>query len=220
LNATLYEFLSAHPDRADIYDRAMQDLARPLSRLLGAEYDFSQARVVCDIGGGRGTIVLGLLKDLPHLSGICFDRADTCERARRDLDPALAGRMTYDAGDFFETVPRHADVYIVKNVLHNWGDERAIALLRVIAGAMPAHARVLIIEPFKDKGMPGMYAALDALMQMVVSEPGAVARGADELSALAVAAGLQVDSIRPLKSGHSLIDSSLPPRHPQALVRT
>jgi C-methyltransferase len=210
LGATLYDYLAAQPSAADIYDRAMQDLAAPLAALLATSYDFSAARLVADIGGGRGTIVRGLLLALPHLSGICFDRPATCERAERDLDPALRGRLSYHAGDFFESVPA-ADIYVLKNVLHNWGDAKSTALLRVIATAMRGRAdsRLLIIEPLKDVGMPGMYAALDAMLQMVICEPGATPRNADQLSALARDAGFEVVSIRPLRTGHSLIETSV-----------
>ena len=209
LGATLYDYLTAHDAAADIYDHAMQDLAAPLAKRLAASYDFSAARIVADIGGGRGTIVRGLLRELPHLSGICFDRPATCARAERDLDPALRGRLSYHAGDFFESVP-DADVYVLKNVLHNWGDAKSTALLRVIAAAMRGRgaSRLLIIEPLKDAGMPGMYAALDAMLQMVICEPGATPRGAGQLSALANTAGLAVESIRPLSTGHTLIETA------------
>lgn len=208
LDATLYEYLAAQPAAADTYDRAMEDLARPLSRLLASSYDFSGARVVADIGGGRGTIIRGLLRELPHLTGFCFDRPSVCERASQDIPPALADRLSYRAGDFFDGVPSGADVYVLKNVLHNWGDERATMLLRAIADAMRPHpsSRLLIIEPLKDKGMPGMYAALDGLLQFVICEPGATPRDALQLSTLVQAAGMRVISERPLATGHALLE--------------
>ena len=211
LDATLYQYLAAQPAAADIYDRAMEDLARPLSRLLASGYDFSGARVVADIGGGRGTIIRGLLRELPHLTGFCFDRPAVCERAEQDIPPAIADRLSYRAGDFFESVPPGADIYVLKNVLHNWGDERATALLRVIAEAMrpDPSSRLLVIEPLKDKGMPGMYSALDALLQFVICEPGATPRDARQLSALVHAAGMRVTAERPLATGHSLLEARI-----------
>lgn len=208
LNATLYEYLAAQPAAADIYDRAMEDLARPLSRVLASSYDFSSAKVVADIGGGRGTIIRGLLRELPHLAGFCFDRPSVCARAEQDIPASLADRLSYRAGDFFEGVPSGADVYVLKNVLHNWGDERATMLLTSIANAMrpQSSSRLLIIEPLKDKGMPGMYAALDALLQFVICEPGATPRDAQQLSTLVHNAGMRVASERLLASGHTLLE--------------
>ncbi len=208
LGSTLYQHLVADPSAADIYDRAMEDLARPLAGVLAGSRDFSQVQTVMDIGGGRGTIVRGLLRALPHLRGICFDRPDVCERAARDVEPGLRHRLTYAGGDFFVSIPGGADVYVLKNVLHNWGDERAIVLLRTVAAAMAASAssRLLIIEPVIGGKMPGLYRALDDLLQIVICEPGATPRSRDDLVRLAEAAGLQPTADQALSSGHFLIE--------------
>ena len=208
LGSTLYQHLIADPEAAEIYDRAMEDLARPLAAVLAQSRDFSQVRTVMDIGGGRGTIVRGLLRALPHLRGSCFDRPDVCERASRDVEAGLRGRLDYTGGDFFVSIPAGADVYLLKNVLHNWGDDRAITLLRVVAAAMAGSSasRLLIIEPVVGGDMPGLYRALDDLLQIVICEPGATPRSRDDLVQLAEAAGLELTADQALSSGHLLIE--------------
>src|SRR5262249_26256976 len=47
---------------------------------------------------------------------------------------------------FFAEVPRGADAYLIKNVLVDWDDERAAAILKNCRAAMPPHGQVLIIE--------------------------------------------------------------------------
>ncbi len=213
LGSALYPYLTGHPEAADIYDRAMEDVARPLAGVVVQSRDFSSVRTVVDIGGGRGTIVRGLLRALPHLTGVCFDRPDVCERAARDVEPALHGRLSYVGGDFFASVPPGADIYILKNVLHNWNDERGVALLRAVAAAMQgaAQSRLLIIEPVIGGGMPGLYRALDDLLQIVICEPGATPRSREDLSALATGAGYAVAEPRALSSGHMLIECAVRP---------
>ncbi len=210
LGETLYSYLRHTPAAADVYDRAMEDLARPLAGVLAASRDFSRVETVVDVGGGRGTIVRGLLRAVPHLRGTCFDRPDVCDRARGDVEPGLRDRLAYRGGDFFESVPGGADLYILKNVLHNWGDERAVAILRPIAAALREveHGRLLIIEPVIGGGMGGLYKALDDLLQLVICEPGATPRSADALSGLAVQAGFRVTGVQALPSGHTVVEAA------------
>ena len=100
------------------------------------------------------------------------DWPDVCDRARRDIEPELVGRLTYEPGDFVKSVPTGADLYIVKNVLHNWNDDSSIAILRTIATAMRSQttARLLVIEPVVGGGMPGLFTALDNLVKVVIGE--------------------------------------------------
>jgi len=208
LGESLYAYLTHTPAAADVYDRAMEDLARPLGGVLAAGRDFSRVTTVVDVGGGRGTVVRGLVRAVPHLRGTCLDRPEVCDRARRDLEPELRDRLTFLGGDFFESVPPGADLYLLKNVLHNWGDERALAILRPIAVALGGvtDGRLLIIEPVIGGGMAGLYRALDDLLQLVICEPGATPRSADALSVLAAQAGFRVTGVQALPSGHTVVE--------------
>ena len=86
-----------------------------------------------------------------------------------------------------------------------------MAILRPIAAALRGveHGRVLVIEPVIRGGMPGLYSALDDLVQHVISEPGATPRSADDLSRLAEAAGFRVTDVQALPSGHTVIEAAV-----------
>jgi hypothetical protein len=58
----------------------------------------------------------------------------------------LEGRCQIVAGSFFEAVPRGADAYILKNVLHDWDDERALIILKNCRRAMRKESRLLVLE--------------------------------------------------------------------------
>lgn len=212
LGESLYDYLTHTPAAADVYDRAMEDLARPLGGVLAASRDFSRVASVVDVGGGRGTVVRGLLRAVPHLRGTCVDRPEVCDRARRDLEPALRDRLAFHGGDFFESVPAGADLYLLKNVLHNWGDERALAILRPIAAALGgvAGGRLFVIEPLIGGGMSGLYRALDDLLQLVICQPGATPRSVEAVRRLASRAGFREAGVQALPSGHTLVELALP----------
>lgn len=206
---SVYEHFSRHPEAADVYDRAMEELARPVGRALAGLRPFDAVTTVVDVGGGRGTLVKAVLRAHPHLRGMCVDRADVCARAETELrasDAALAARLTFVPGDFFGTLPPGADLYLLKNVLHNWNDDSAVAILERIREAMHAPgARLLVIEPLAGDGAPSAYEAMDDLLQMVICQEGTTARSDAQFRALLHRAGLVVESVTPLATGHAVI---------------
>ena len=46
------------------------------------------------------------------------------------------------SGDFFRSVPAGGDAYILSRVIHDWMDEKAIAILKVVRGALAATGRL------------------------------------------------------------------------------
>jgi hypothetical protein len=112
-----------------------------------------------DVGGGNGSLLLGLLDRHSQLRGIVFDLPETV----RD-ESAYGERCSFVAGNFFESVPR-GDVFVLSTILHNWDDEAASAILRVVrAGAQPG-ARLVLLESVVQPGNDAQGAKwLDLLM--------------------------------------------------------
>jgi O-methyltransferase domain/Dimerisation domain len=135
-----WSWLAEHPAERAAFDRAMeQGWESRLERLASVEWRDDE--VVVDVGGGNGSLLLQLLARQPSLRGIVFDLPET---NRDEAELARAG-IEFDAGDFFQSVPR-GDVYVLSTILHDWDDERAAAILRTIRAAAPADGRLLILE--------------------------------------------------------------------------
>lgn len=200
---SLYEHLAADPRAAAVYHGAMDDLTRGVGTALARAFDWSGVRSVVDVGGGTGRLLADLLAVHPHLDAICFDRPGNPLAAAATRAPQ--GRLRFEHGDFFAAVPSGADVYVLKNVVHNWADREAEHVLRVVGTSLVTPtAWVLLLEP-ADEGEASMFAALDALMQAVVCAPGSGPRTASQLDALVRAAGLAVETTSTLASGHRLV---------------
>jgi hypothetical protein len=142
----LYAHLASTPEAARAYDAAIDAFTRAEAGQLAARVDFSSVRTLVDVGGGRGTALLGVLERWPALRGVLFDLPHVVDGARARLDARCPGRVDVAAGDFLEHVPAGADAYLLKRVLHNWDDGRAGALLARCAAAMAPGGRVLAIE--------------------------------------------------------------------------
>ena len=84
-----------------------------------ASLDWRGDETVVDVGGGNGSLLVGLLQRHPGLRGIVLDLPETV----RD-EASLGERCTFVAGSFFERVPA-GDVYVLSTILHNWDDSAA-----------------------------------------------------------------------------------------------
>lgn len=214
----LYEYLDKDPETARIFDLAMQDWARPIGTVLAEHVPFEDVRTVIDVGGGNGTLLKTILKAHPHLRGVCVDRPDTCRRAEADLrasgDQDLVERLSFQPADILAEVPAGGDLYILKNVLHDWSSESGVRILRNIRRAMAADATpdavptLLVIDPLAEHDSG---AAFRNVIKMVVGEPDTRERTEADMRREAAAAGLQVLSITPCPADLSVTSCTLAP---------
>ncbi|NOT53608.1 MAG: methyltransferase, partial [Deltaproteobacteria bacterium] len=127
----LFPYLTQHPTAAAVFDAAMTDYTMQVAAAIVAAYDFSQFGTLIDVGGGYGTLLTALLQANPALRGVLFDLPHVAEDAKRRIAEAgLAERCAITGGDFFATVPSGGDAYLLKWIIHDWDDERAVTLLK------------------------------------------------------------------------------------------
>ena len=112
-----------------------------------ATYDFSSFSVLMDVGGGTGEMIGSVLAATPGLRGILFDLPHVVAHASEVLERfGVADRCECAPGSFFESVPTGADVLMIKQVVHDWDDDQAVALLSRCRESMRPGAKLLIIE--------------------------------------------------------------------------
>ncbi|MCF6469993.1 methyltransferase [Nonomuraea sp. MG754425] len=193
----VWQARAADPDEQAIFDQAMMNLSRGLVADLLESCDFSRFGTLVDVGGGQGTTLAAVLAAHPRLRGVLFDRPQTVEAARRELDAAgVAGRCRVVGGDFFSSVPPGGDAYLLKGVLQDWDDEQSVRILSQCRRAMSADANLIVVD--REIGPPN--ACLNGKLSdlnMLVS-PGGQNRTREEYQALLSAAGFRVLGVRPM----------------------
>jgi hypothetical protein len=118
-----------------------------LSYLL-ANYDWASidaaSVTLVDVGGSHGFVCTALAEKYPNMKFVVQDLPKTVSSAPA-LPESLAGRVTYEAHDFYTPQPvKGADVYFFRWILHNQADKYAIKMLRQLIPALKKGARVLI----------------------------------------------------------------------------
>jgi C-methyltransferase len=211
---SVYDYMRRAPAAAAIYDRAMAELARPVGAALAANRSFAGMRKLVDVGGGSGALSEALVTKHPDLTATVVDVPEVCSRATEQLATlprSVADRITFVPGDFFDGLPSGGDVYLLKNVLHNWNDGSALRILQRVRAAMAgrAHVRLLVIEPLIGQGQPSIHTAMDDLMQVVICEPGTTMRTEPALRGLLEEAMLVVVDVERLSTGHSVIEGAI-----------
>ena len=107
-------------------------------------YDFADIKTLADIGGGNGSLLMGVLGRYPSLHGILFDQTSVIERAADNI-ASIGNRCELIAGDFVESIPAGADAYLLRHIIHDWNDDESIAILKKCRAAMDDSGRILLV---------------------------------------------------------------------------
>jgi len=204
-----FEHMAEHPDEAATFNAAMSDHTREIAPELIEAYDFARFDVIADLGGGDGTLLAALLKAAPAQRGVLFDLDKGLAESAGVLKAAgVAERCDVVAGDFFESVPGGIDAYVLKSVIHDWDDEKSLAILRSVRKAAGPGSTLLLLESL----MPVMVAPetsgpVMSDMNMLVCTGGRE-RTAEEFREMLAAAGFTVTGITAAPpSNYSVIEA-------------
>ena len=147
-----------------------------------------------------------ILKAHGHLEAVIYDQPQVLEAADRYLAAAgVRSRCSLLAGNFFESVPKGGDVYVLSNIVHDWDDERALRILRNCRAAMAPEASVLLVESIlPEHGEPSRAAMFDVNMMVVLTGRE---RTEEQFRALLGAADLRLTKVTPLLDRESVIEA-------------
>ena len=109
-------------------------------------------------------------------------------------------------GDFFEAVPEGADLHLLKQIVHDWNDERAMRLLQNCHRALTPAGKLLLVEmvvPTDNRPSPAQ--AMDLNMLVLL---GGQERTEDQFERLLKAAGFRLDRVIPTHSPFSVIEAT------------
>jgi|SRR5215470_14314520 len=139
-----FQYLKASPDVQKRFDQGMASISDADDAAIAAAYEFGRFRRIIDVGGGRGGLLVQILKHVPAATGVLFEQPQVLERATRLADAGLGGRSEMVAGDFFKSVPAGGDCYVIKGVLHDFDDDHCVTILTNCRKSVTPQGRVVI----------------------------------------------------------------------------
>lgn len=201
-----FQHLDRHPDNAKMFLDSMNCCASLYNEAIVEGYDFSRFGKIVDIGGGQGKLITAILKANPETRGALFDTPNQTPGALRLFEQqGIAERCETITGDFLESVPEGGDAYLLKHIIHDWDDQRAVEILKTCRRSMSQQARLLLIEEIVAQDAEFAPAKVLDIQQLLM--PGGRERTAEEYGKLLEAAGFELTAIIQTQSSLSIIES-------------
>lgn len=189
--------------RATFHQSQQHGLTLDLAGIL-RNLDFSEYKVLVDVGGGDGALLESVLAANPGMSGVLLDLPTVVAQASvRFAAAGLAERVELCGGDFFKVVPEGGDLYLLRQITHDLDDARCVELLSACRAAMDAGSTLMVMDIVTDgRAGGGPAAEMSSLMDLyMMSIFGGRERSRAEFERLLGSAGFALRSVLPV-SGH------------------
>jgi len=170
----LFEELYADEDRLKEFIKAMTGVQMGNFIAFSRNFDFSEYKTMCDIGGSGASLSAQVVMNNDHMSCISFDLPPVAPIAQENIDGMQLGdRVSIQSGDFFQDPMPHADVITMGNILHDWGLEEKKQLIKKAYDALPKGGALVVIENIIDDNREkNAFGLMMSLNMMIETEAG------------------------------------------------
>jgi hypothetical protein len=179
------------------FDEAMTIISQKEDMLIAQMINFNG--IVADIGGGKGQLLQCIAQNNDVAQLILFDLQQVQDNII--LSNIL---MTQIAGSFFDPMQIKANTFILKRILHDWDDEKALQILCNVAATMNEDNTLYIVDAVIDQ-CQNKKLILDIDLRLLTIF-GGQERTKAEFEKLCAAAGLEIVEIRELTSISHIIE--------------
>ncbi len=201
-----FDYFAEQPELAELFNQTMTSISELTDASVVAGYDFSAYPTIVDVGGGHGPLLAAILAAAPASRGVLYDLPRVVASAPSLLRKHnVADRVRIAEGSFFDSVPGGGDAYVLKNIMHDWPDEKAVRILRNVRAAAGRRATVLLVElviPNHERDFPGKWADLEMLLNLASRE-----RTAAEYRELLSQAGFRMTRVVQTASPLSVVEA-------------
>jgi SAM-dependent methyltransferase len=198
---SFWDDLDAHPELGASFDALIgpegHGVPDPEFQISGG---WEAVRSVVDVGGGTGAMLAEILRKWPAIHGTLVDLPRTVALSADTFRSAgVADRVTTVGQSFFDPLPAGADLYLLRNVINDWPDAEATAILRRCAEAARPTGRVVILKSVTPDDAPK---GLEIEMVLL----GGKHRGVTIFREIARAAGLELLTAERQSSGQFVVE--------------
>lgn len=201
----VWKYFQQNPEDAAVFNDSMSGVTALINDAVLSLYDFSGFEKIVDVGGGHGALITSILKKNPQLKGVLFDAPEVIEGARPRIEAAgIADRCETVAGDFFKAVPAGGDAYLMKWIIHDWNDEKAITILKNCRNEMPQNGRLILVDCVVPESDEPHFSKFIDLNMLVMT--GGKERTEREFAELFATAGFKLSRVITTDAPHSIVE--------------
>jgi len=177
----LFEAVYADPENLKTFLGAMTGISIPTARAIAAAFPWSEYKTFADVGCAQGGLPVEVARAHPHLTGLGFDlppvRPIFEEYVARN---GLAERLTFQPGNFFADPLPTTDVLVMGHILHDWGLDDKLLLLRKAYEALPTDGALIVYDGMiDDERRTNTFGLLMSLNMLIETNEGFDYTGAD-----------------------------------------
>jgi hypothetical protein len=203
-----FAFLQQHPEKERAFAASMASVSGTENAAVARAYAFGRFARLVDVGGAHGHLLATILRRSKKLRGVLYDQPQVVAGAKASgfVDaPDVRERIEVAGGSFFESVPSGADGYLMKYIIHDWDDEKAMRILGHCRDAMTPEGRVLVVDHVIPQGnSPNWAKLLDVNMLALLTGRE---RTLEQFRALFRSAGLKLRRAHATKSALRILEA-------------
>ncbi len=209
---SFFDYLSRDAELREVFSASSTSFNALVMPAVMEAYDFSGIDTLVDIAVGEGFVLTTILRRYEKIQGVVSNLPQMVERAdRRIRSLGLEVRCRAEASYFFTSVPIGGDTYLLKNVIHDWADDRALMILRNCRRALVASesriGKLLLLETVVPEGSRASIASSIDVEMLTLT--GGRERTQTEFGALLHEAGFRLTRVVNTKSAMSVIEACL-----------
>jgi C-methyltransferase len=199
-----FDYMASETELTKVFNQAMTNFAELAVAAVTAAYDFTGYRTIVDVAGGHGRLLAGVLAAASNATGVLFDLPHVVAGAEPLLRKhRVADRVRIVEGSFFEAIPEGGDLYVLKNIIDDWPDDKAQQILKTLRAASERATTVLLVECVispHDRDFPAKWMDLAMLVDNAGRE-----RTSEEYKNLLQQSGFHMIRIVPTASPFSIV---------------
>ncbi|KAI3838274.1 hypothetical protein MKX03_019325 [Papaver bracteatum] len=204
LGSSMWVYMAEHPDKNQLFNEYMACKSRLLIPALVNECKnvFEGLTTIIDVGGGTGATARAISKTFPHVKCTVFDLPHVI--AACPLNPDII----FAEGDMFKFIPS-ADAILMKAILHDWGDNECVQILKLCKEAVPQDkGKVIIVDVVLDSNSGQTYSRLKLRADLsMMALTGGKERTEEEWKVVVLAAGFSSYKITQMSTIQSVIEA-------------
>ena len=169
------------PERLKIFAKAMTAVSFGPALAIAAKFPWAGYKTFADIGTAEGGLPVHLARAHAHLTGIGFDLPPVQPVFEAFVAAnGLSQRLSFRGGDFMTDALPAAEVFVMGHILHGFGLDDKLAILRRALAALPAGGALIVYDSIiDDERRENVFGLLMSLNMLIETAAGFDYTGAD-----------------------------------------